>query len=157
MRWKSSMSILHSMNIHRRSFDENRWRKISSVASHWGAWLRTHHWGIEREEKKPSTWQESNPRPQEFCSTGMCSTTVLQPLPWNRLTFEMSAKNDVITDSRITRSSSSMGCGVMISGSPLTCPEPDPEPAASNSMKLSAISSSSSSSSGLFKIVTFRG
>ena len=73
------------------------------------------------------------------------------------LTFEMSEKNDVITDSRLTRSSSSMGCGVMISGSPLTCPDPDPEPAASNSMKLSAISSSSSSSSGLFKNVTFRG
>ena len=31
--------------------------------------------------KKPSIWQELNPRPLEFYSEGMCSTPVLQPLP----------------------------------------------------------------------------
>ena len=30
---------------------------------------------------KPSTQWESNPRPQEFCSAGLCSIAVPQPLP----------------------------------------------------------------------------
>ena len=52
-------------------------RKIGSAAHPWGTWLRTHHWGIEREEeKKPSTRQESNPQLKEFCSGGECSTTL---------------------------------------------------------------------------------
>ena len=58
-------------------------RKISRVSSPWGTWLRTRYWGIEREERKnPCTRQESNPQPQEFCSAGVCSTPVLQPLPF---------------------------------------------------------------------------
>ena len=55
-------------------------RKISSAAPPRGTWFRTHYWVIEW-EKKPSTWWNSNPQPQEFCFVGLCSTTVLQPLP----------------------------------------------------------------------------
>ena len=29
---------------------------------------------IEQRRKKPSTWRDLNPRPQEFCSAGMCFT-----------------------------------------------------------------------------------
>ena len=36
--------------------------------------------GKEREEKKTSTLQESNPRPQELCFAGVGSTAVLQLL-----------------------------------------------------------------------------
>ena len=36
---------------------------------------------IEKRRIKPSTWQDLNPRPQEFCSECVCSTAVLQPLP----------------------------------------------------------------------------
>ena len=36
--------------------------------------LRTHYCGIEREEKEPNTQRVLNPRPQEFCSTDVCST-----------------------------------------------------------------------------------
>ena len=32
---------------------------------------------IEKRRKNPSTQQDSNPQPQEFCSAGMCSTAVL--------------------------------------------------------------------------------
>ena len=46
--------------------------------------LRTLHWrrklGRDRRRKKPST-RASNPQPQEFCSTDVCSTAVLQPQP----------------------------------------------------------------------------
>ena len=49
---------------------------MSKVSPPRGTWLRTSYQGIEREEKKPTTWRESNPWPQEFCSTA-----VLQPLP----------------------------------------------------------------------------
>ena len=42
---------------------------------------RMHYWGIEKEEKSPAPQMESNPWPQEFCSAGVCSTIVLQPLP----------------------------------------------------------------------------
>ena len=58
-------------------------RKIIRVSSPWGTWLRTCYCGIVREERKnPCTRQESNPRPQEFCSAAVCSTPVLQPLPF---------------------------------------------------------------------------
>ena len=42
---------------------------------------RMHYWGIEKEEKSTAPQLELNPWPQEFCSAGVCSTTVLQPLP----------------------------------------------------------------------------
>ena len=57
------------------------WKKISSVAPPWGTWLRTHYWGKEREEEKACTQQELIPQHWEFCSSGMCSTAVLQQLP----------------------------------------------------------------------------
>ena len=49
----------------------------------------SHFWVIEREEEKPSIRQESNPRPQEFCSADLCSTValsneVLVKNYWNR-------------------------------------------------------------------------
>ena len=34
-----------------------------------------------KRRNKPSTQQESNPRPQKFCSAGVCSTAVLKLLP----------------------------------------------------------------------------
>ena len=40
-----------------------------------------------KRRKKPSTQGLSNPRPQELCSTGMCSSTVLQLLPRPALVF----------------------------------------------------------------------
>ena len=52
-------------------------RKISSAAPPWGTWLRTHYWGIEREEKSPApggSWV------QKICSEGVCSTVLLKPL-----------------------------------------------------------------------------
>ena len=35
----------------------------------------------EEGRENPSTRQDSNPRPQEFCSAAECSTAVLQPQP----------------------------------------------------------------------------
>ena len=40
-----------------------------------------------KRRKKPSTQGLSNPRPQELCYTGMCSSTVLQLLPRPALVF----------------------------------------------------------------------
>ena len=36
---------------------------------------------IEKRRKKPSIRRDSNPRPQEFCSAGVCSTSVLPRCP----------------------------------------------------------------------------
>ena len=36
---------------------------------------------IEKRRKKPSTRRDSTPRPQEFCSSGVCSTAVLYRCP----------------------------------------------------------------------------
>ena len=48
-----------------------------------GPELRTHYRKdrIDKRRKKPTTQQDSNPWPLEFCSAGECSTAMLQPLP----------------------------------------------------------------------------
>ena len=43
--------------------------------------IKTHYWGMEIEEEKQHSARESNARPQEFCSSGVCSTIVVQLLP----------------------------------------------------------------------------
>ena len=55
-------------------------KKISSAAPPRGDLIKDTPLRDIKRRKKPSTRQESNPRPQEFCSAGMCSTDVPQPL-----------------------------------------------------------------------------
>ena len=61
---------------------------------HNGPDLRMNYLEDIKEKKKPSTWQDLTPRPQEFCSAVVCSTSVLQPLPrglqsWFTLKFNL--------------------------------------------------------------------
>ena len=53
------------------------YRKIIGVAPDLGYTVDT----IEERRKKPSIRWDSNPQTQEFCSTDVCFTAVLQPLP----------------------------------------------------------------------------
>ena len=52
-----------------------------------GPELRTHYWWDWEEKKKPSTWRDSNPQPEEFSSAGVCSSAVLQMLPQIELSW----------------------------------------------------------------------
>ena len=63
----------------------NRKRNMEKVRASKEALLR------ERKRRKTSSaWQDLNPRPQEFCSAGECSTTVLLLLPSIKLVRVMS-------------------------------------------------------------------